>query len=101
MLWEPESPRTLGSLVKIIGGLCGLLKDEVYAAITDPLKKRSQMRLALLADELAEAAVPGLDHERFADAFAQTVSHVRTAAGPLGWYRPGRRALPGDRSEAG
>ncbi|GAA4188283.1 hypothetical protein GCM10022252_23230 [Streptosporangium oxazolinicum] len=74
MLWEPESPRTLGSLVKIIGGLCGLLKDEVYAAITDPLKKRSQMRLALLADDWRKLLFPGLDHERFADAFAQTVT---------------------------
>ncbi|GAA1772759.1 hypothetical protein GCM10009734_97130 [Nonomuraea bangladeshensis] len=74
MLWEPESPRTLGSLVKIIGGLCGLLKDEVYAAISDPLKKRSQMRLALLADDWRKLLFPGLDHERFADAFAQTVT---------------------------
>jgi hypothetical protein len=74
LLWEPESPRTLGSLVKIVGGLCGLLKDEVYAAITEPLKKRSQMRLALLADDWRDLLFPGLDNERFADAFAQTVT---------------------------
>jgi hypothetical protein len=74
LLWQPESPRTLGSLVKIVGGLCGLLKDEVYAAITEPLKKRSQMRLALLADDWRDLLFPGLDNERFADAFAQTVT---------------------------
>jgi hypothetical protein len=74
LLWEPESPRTLGSLVKIVGGLCGLLKDEVYAAISEPLKKRSQVRLALLADDWRHLLFPGLDNERFADAFAQTVT---------------------------
>jgi hypothetical protein len=74
LLWEPESPRTLGSLVKIVGGLCGLLKDEVYGAITQPLKKRSQMRLALLADDWRDLLFPGLDNERFADAFAQTIT---------------------------
>ncbi|GLY80588.1 type ISP restriction/modification enzyme [Actinoallomurus iriomotensis] len=74
LLWEPESPRTLGSLVQIVGGLCALLKDEVYAAITEPLKKRSQMRLALLADDWRDLLFPGLDNDRFADAFAQTVT---------------------------
>ncbi|MFC6881473.1 type ISP restriction/modification enzyme [Actinomadura yumaensis] len=74
LLWEPESPRTLSSLVRILGGLCGLLKDEVHAAITDPLKKRSQMRLALLADDWRDLLFPGLDNERFADAFAQTIT---------------------------
>ncbi len=74
LLWEPESPQTLTSLVKIIGGLCGLLKEEVHAAITDPLKKRSQMRLALLADDWRDLLFPGLDNERFADAFAQTIT---------------------------
>lgn len=74
LLWEPESPRTLGALVKIVGGLCGLLKDEVYAAITEPLKERPQMRLALLADDWRDLLFPGLDNERFADAFAQTVT---------------------------
>ncbi|WP_406673776.1 type ISP restriction/modification enzyme [Nonomuraea sp. N2-4H] len=74
MLWEPESPRRLGDLVKILGGLCNLLKDEVYAAITNPLKKRSQVRLALLADDWRKLLFPGLDRERFADAFAQTVT---------------------------
>ncbi|WP_242888837.1 type ISP restriction/modification enzyme [Actinomadura litoris] len=74
LLWEPESPRTLTSLVKILGGLCGLLKDEVHAAITDPLKDRSQVRLALLADDWRDLLFPGLDNERFADAFAQTIT---------------------------
>lgn len=74
LLWEPESPRTLSSLVKIVGGLCGLLKDEVYAAITEPIKKRSQMRLVLLADDWRDLLFPGLDNEHFADAFAQTVT---------------------------
>ncbi|MFF4237800.1 type ISP restriction/modification enzyme [Actinomadura geliboluensis] len=74
LLWEPESPRTLTSLVGILGGLCGLLKDEVYAAITGPPKKRSQMQLALLADDWRDLLFPGLDNERFADAFAQTIT---------------------------
>ncbi|MBW8484275.1 hypothetical protein [Actinomadura parmotrematis] len=52
LLWTPETPRTLSELVKILGGLCGLLKQEMYAAVTTPARRRSQMRLALLADEM-------------------------------------------------
>ncbi|MFG1997600.1 hypothetical protein ACGFNU_00450 [Spirillospora sp. NPDC048911] len=74
LLWEPEAPRTLGSLVRIVGGLCGLLKDEIHTAIIAPVKKRSQVRLALLADDWRDLLFPGLDNERFADAFAQTIT---------------------------
>ncbi|MEV4251839.1 type ISP restriction/modification enzyme [Spirillospora sp. NPDC049652] len=74
LLWEPEAPRTLGDLVKIMAGLCLLLKEEVIATLADPSDRKARERLSLLADDWRTLLFPGLDNEQFADAFAQTVT---------------------------
>lgn len=74
LLWPPEAPRSLSELIKIMAGLCDLLHDEVYAVLTDVSRHAAHEHLTLLAEDWRDLLFPGLDNEKFAHAFAQTVT---------------------------
>lgn len=74
LLWEPEQPRTLVQLVKVVAGLCRLLRDEVAAVLVDSSRDVAHEELTLLAADWRELLFPELDDSGFADAYAQTVT---------------------------
>jgi Type ISP C-terminal specificity domain/N-6 DNA Methylase len=74
LLWEPEQPRTLAQLIKIVAGLCRLLRDEVAAILADPSRDVAHEELSLLKADWRDLLFPGLDDDGFADAYAQTVT---------------------------
>lgn len=74
LLWDPEQPRTLGQVIKIVAGLCRLLRDEVSAVLADPSRAVAHEELTLLAADWRDLLFPDLDDVGFADAYAQTVT---------------------------
>ncbi|MFG2054185.1 type ISP restriction/modification enzyme [Micromonospora sp. NPDC048930] len=74
LLWQPEQPRTLAQLIRIVAGLCRLLRDEVAAILADPARDVTHEELSLLAADWRDMLFPGLDDAGFADAYAQTVT---------------------------
>jgi hypothetical protein len=74
LTWQPEPPRSLSELIRIVAGLCNLLHDEVYSILEDSPDHAAHQNLTLLADEWRDLLFPGLDARRFADAFAQTIT---------------------------
>ncbi|MFG1765742.1 type ISP restriction/modification enzyme [Micromonospora parva] len=74
LLWQPEQPRTLAQLIRIVAGLCRLLRDEVGAILADPTRDLAHEELSLLADDWRDLLFPDLDDAGFADAYAQTVT---------------------------
>jgi hypothetical protein len=80
LLWEPEQPRSLADLIKVVAGLCDLLHDEVYFILTGAARFAAQEDLTLLADDWRDLLFPGLDNDGFADAFAQTITFAMLLA---------------------
>ncbi|MEV0561557.1 type ISP restriction/modification enzyme [Dactylosporangium sp. NPDC050588] len=74
LLWQPEQPRTLAQLIKVVAGLCRLLRDEVAAILADSSHEIVHDELSLLAADWRDLLFPGLDDLGFADAYAQTVT---------------------------
>jgi hypothetical protein len=74
LLWPPEAPRSLAELIKIMAGLCDLLKDEVRAVLAGAPSHAAHKHLTLLAENWRDLLFPGLDNKNFADAFAQTIT---------------------------
>lgn len=74
LLWEPEQPRALAQLIKMVAGLCRLLRDEVAAILVDSLRDVAHEELTLLAADWRELLFPDLDDVGFADSYAQTVT---------------------------
>lgn len=74
LLWQPEQPRTLAQLIRIVAGLCRLLRDEVGAILADPTRDLAHEELSLLAADWRDLLFPDLDDAGFADAYAQTVT---------------------------
>ncbi len=80
LLWEPEQPRSLGDLIRVVAGLCDLLHDEVYSILTGTTQHDAHEDLTLLADDWRDLLFPGLDNDAFADAFAQTITFAMLLA---------------------
>ena len=74
LLWEPEQPRTLSELIKIVAGLCRLLRDEVIAILSSTPQHAAYEDLTLLAEDWRDLLFPDLDDRNFSDAYAQTIT---------------------------
>ena len=68
--WEPYVPTDPRSLAKLIAPLGSLLKSEVENALKNPLSA-----LTKLSQDWKNFLSPEFDNERFADAYAQTVTY--------------------------
>jgi len=74
LTWAPDQPRTLTQLIRIVAGLCRLLRDEVAAILAEPERDVAHEELTLLAADWRDLLFPDLDDGGFADAYAQTVT---------------------------
>lgn len=75
LTWSPQRPRTIRELVRAVAGLCRLLRNEVQDAVKDERTGKLNDRPMLgLARDWRELLFPTLDDDRFADAYAQTVT---------------------------
>ncbi|MDQ1287605.1 MAG: hypothetical protein QG622_1170 [Actinomycetota bacterium] len=81
LLWEPESPRSLGELINIVAGLCRLLREEVDSILGDPSKGPGFEDLSLLASDWRDLLFPDLNDKDFGNAYAQTVTFAILLAG--------------------
>jgi len=75
LLWQPSPPTNIRQLVRAVAGLCKLLRDEVIEAIARERRGEETRRIFTeLSMDWRRLLFPGLTHEEFADAFAQTVT---------------------------
>jgi hypothetical protein len=75
LLWQPSPPTNIRQLVRAVAGLCKLLRDEVIEAIARERRGEEIRRIFTeLSMDWRRLLFPGLTHEEFADAFAQTVT---------------------------
>lgn len=75
LLWEPEKPRSLGDLVRLVAKLCRLLRDDVTAEMAREKSGVSESRtFTALATDWRQVLFPNLTDEKFADQYAQTVT---------------------------
>lgn len=75
LLWEPERPRTLDELVRLMANLCRLLRDDVAAELIREKKGESRGQIfSGLANDWRQVLFPNLSDKRFADQYAQTVT---------------------------
>ncbi|MFD7157574.1 type ISP restriction/modification enzyme [Kribbella sp. NPDC059898] len=74
LLWQPESPRSLKDLIRVVAGLARLLRDEVAAILRDPGQGSAYDDLSLLASDWRDLLFPDLDDDGFSDAYAQTIA---------------------------
>ena len=72
--WVPQSPESLGQLVKNVAGLCRLLRGEVADALSLERAGSGDTRFSVLAEDWRDLLFPGLSDEGFSDAYAQTVT---------------------------
>lgn len=82
--WEPEQPRTLNELIRIVAGLCRLLRDEVTAVLSSSPHNTAHEDLTLLADDWRELLFPDLNDNTFSDAYAQTIVFAMLLARVIG-----------------
>ncbi|HET9895434.1 MAG TPA: N-6 DNA methylase [Streptosporangiaceae bacterium] len=80
LLWEPEQPRSLTDLIRIVAGLCRLLRDEVTSILRASPAHAAHEDLTLLAADWRSLLFPGLEDSDFADAYAQTVTFAMLLA---------------------
>lgn len=80
LFWEPESPRSLAELIRVVAGLCRLLRDDVSAILSGSPSHAAYADLTLLAADWRELLFPDLDDEGFSDAYAQTVTFAMLLA---------------------
>ncbi len=81
LLWEPERPRSLLELIRVVAGLCRLLRDEVQAVLSSGPDRAGREDLQLLAEYWRNLLFPGLQgEERFSDAYAQTITFAMLLA---------------------
>lgn len=91
LLWEPERPRTLDELIRLIANLCGLLRDDVIAEIARENSGKSTTQTFLgLAEDWRQALFPNLTEPEFADQYAQTITFALLLARVEGVSFPGR-----------
>ncbi|MEV6031528.1 type ISP restriction/modification enzyme [Nonomuraea sp. NPDC052116] len=75
LLWKPNPPRNLRQLVRAVAGLCKLLRTEVAETINRERRGEEKQRVFTeLSQDWRKLLFPGLTHEEFADAYAQTVT---------------------------
>ena len=75
LLWEPEKPRSLGDLVRLVAKLCRLLRDDVTAEMAREKSGMSASRTFTgLATDWRQVLFPNLTDEKFADQYAQTIT---------------------------
>ncbi|MGK3203724.1 type ISP restriction/modification enzyme [Amycolatopsis sp. MEPSY49] len=91
LLWEPERPRTLDELVRLIANLCGLLRDDVVAEIVREESGKSKAQtFRSLAEDWRRVLFPNLTGMEFADQYAQTITFALLLARVEGVSFPGR-----------
>lgn len=75
LLWEPERPRSIGELVRLVANLCRLLRDDVAAEL---IREQSGLSRSQTFNELAtdwrQVLFPNLSDAEFADQYAQTIT---------------------------
>lgn len=69
LTWDPIPPKDAKSLARLIAPLCRMLRDEVAGFLED-----SNSSFCLLHSEWQTTLFPDQSQERFADAYAQTVT---------------------------
>lgn len=73
--WEPERPRTLDDLVRIMANLCRLLRDDVAAELIREQRGESTGHtFSGLVNDWRHVLFPNLSDKEFADQYAQTVT---------------------------
>ncbi|MFI6396219.1 type ISP restriction/modification enzyme [Nonomuraea sp. NPDC050540] len=75
LLWQPDPPRNVRQLVRAVAGLCRLLRTEVIETVGR--EQRGEERTKIFSDltvDWRKLLFPGLTHDEFADAYAQTVT---------------------------
>ncbi|HEX4393813.1 MAG TPA: type ISP restriction/modification enzyme [Mycobacterium sp.] len=75
LLWEPEQPRSLDELVRLIAKLCRLLRNDVAAELIREKSGRPDgQTFTELAMDWRQALFPNLTDTQFADQYSQTVT---------------------------
>lgn len=75
LLWEPERPRSLDELVRLIANLCQLLRDDVTAELVREQAGTSSSRtFSGLAADWRQVLFPNLTDTQFADQYSQTIT---------------------------
>lgn len=75
LLWEPERPRSLDELVRLVANLCRLLRDDVAAELIREQAGLSGSRtFSELATDWRQALFPNLTDAEFADQYSQTIT---------------------------
>jgi hypothetical protein len=75
LLWKPNPPRNIRQLVRAVAGLCKLLRTEVIETIGREQRGEEKQKVFTdLTTDWRKLLFPGLTHEEFADAYAQTVT---------------------------
>ncbi|MEV1005264.1 type ISP restriction/modification enzyme [Nonomuraea sp. NPDC050202] len=81
LLWKPNPPRNIRQLVRAVAGLCKLLRTEVLETIGRELRGEEKRKIFTeLTTDWRKLLFPGLTHEEFADAYAQTVTFAMLLA---------------------
>lgn len=75
LLWEPERPRSLDELVRLVANLCRLLRDDVAAELVREQSGRSSgQTFSGLATDWRQILFPNLTDAEFADQYSQTIT---------------------------
>lgn len=74
LLWEPERPRTLDELVRLVANLCRLLRDDIATELDREARGLSPANFTRLATDWRQVLFPNLSDQEFADQYAQTVT---------------------------
>ena len=69
--WEPLVPANPRALAQMIAPVCRLLRDDVREELNDP-----ESPITILAGEWRNYLFPDADDERYADAYAQTLTYA-------------------------
>ncbi len=75
LLWKPDPPRSIRQLVRAVAGLCKLLRTEVIETIgREERGEEKHKSFTELSEDWRKLLFPGLTHDEFADAYAQTIT---------------------------
>ncbi|MEU4192108.1 type ISP restriction/modification enzyme [Kribbella sp. NPDC026611] len=74
LLWEPERPRTLDDLIRLVANLCRLLRDDIATELDRENRGQAAPNFTRLATDWRQVLFPNLSDPEFADQYAQTVT---------------------------
>ncbi|MFF0267403.1 type ISP restriction/modification enzyme [Kribbella sp. NPDC004536] len=74
LLWEPERPRNLDELVRLVANLCRLLRDDIATELGRERRGQAAPNFTRLATDWRQVLFPNLTDDEFADQYAQTVT---------------------------